>query len=91
MINEMDNPFSVTKATEFSDFEIKEYWVNLNAKKDVSIESFLNPREYLPKYLIGGKGCGKTHIHRVAMENPITEIIPDNLSVGIREILDRKI
>jgi hypothetical protein len=64
MISELDNPFSVTKATEFSDLEINEYWVNFNTKENVSIVAILNPKEYLPKYIIGGKGCGKTHILR---------------------------
>lgn len=64
MNNELENPFSVTKATEFSDNEINEYWVNFNTKDEVSIETILNPREYLPKYVIGSKGCGKTHILR---------------------------
>ncbi|WP_313240318.1 ORC-CDC6 family AAA ATPase, partial [Sphingobacterium multivorum] len=64
MIGELDNPFSVTKATEFSDVEINEYWVNFNTKDNISINSILNPSEFLPKYIIGGKGCGKTHILR---------------------------
>jgi hypothetical protein len=64
MTNELDNPFSVTKATEFSDEEINDYWVNFNTKEDVSFDALLNPREYLPKYVIGSKGCGKTHILR---------------------------
>lgn len=64
MINELENPFSVTKATEFTDVEINEYWVNFNTKEEISIESILNPNEFLPKYVIGGKGCGKTHILR---------------------------
>jgi len=64
MINELENPFSVTKATEFTDIEINEYWVNFNTKDDVSVETILNPNEFLPKYVIGGKGCGKTHILR---------------------------
>src|ERR1700733_8906944 len=64
MVGELDNPFSVTKATEFSDVEINDYWVNFNTKDNVSINSILNPSEFLPKYIIGGKGCGKTHILR---------------------------
>lgn len=64
MEHDVENPFSVTKATEFSDIEINEYWVNFNPEKDTSIESILNPQEFLPKYVIGGKGCGKTHILR---------------------------
>jgi hypothetical protein len=61
MINELDNPFSVTKATEFTDFEINDYWVNFSSTDNATL---LNPREFLPKYIIGGKGCGKTHILR---------------------------
>ncbi len=64
MLNELDNPFSVTKATEFTDEEINEYWVNFNTRDDISIKAILNPSEFLPKYVIGGKGCGKTHILR---------------------------
>lgn len=59
-----DNPFGVTKASEFSDEEINEYWVDFNAAKEVSFGVLLNPRELLPKYVIGSKGCGKTHILR---------------------------
>lgn len=64
MENELDNPFSVTKATEFTDSEILEYWVNFNTKENISVETILNPKEFLPKYVIGSKGCGKTHILR---------------------------
>jgi len=78
MIGELDNPFSVTKATEFSDIEINEYWVNFNTKDDVSINSILNPSEYLPKYIIGGKGCGKTHILRY-FSYPLQKIRNNNI------------
>jgi hypothetical protein len=64
MIDEIENPFSVTKATEFSDVEINDYWVDFNTQGSDSIVSLLNPSEYMPKYVIGGKGCGKTHILR---------------------------
>jgi hypothetical protein len=94
MINELDNPFSVTKATEFSDEEIKEYWVDFNAKKNESIDSLLNPREYLPKYLIGGKGCGKTHILRyfsfplqkIRTNNNINEILANDKYIGLYSV-----
>lgn len=64
MSNDLDNPFSVTKATEFTDDEINEYWVSFNTEANKSFETILNPSEFMPKYLIGGKGCGKTHILR---------------------------
>lgn len=60
-MNDFINPFSVLKATEFSNKEINEYWVDLGNGEN-SIFHILNPTEFLPKYLIGSKGSGKTHI-----------------------------
>jgi len=79
MVSEYENPFSVTKATEFSDQEINEYWVNFNTKDNISIDSILNPNEYLPKYIIGGKGCGKTHILRY-FSYPLQKIRNPNIT-----------
>ncbi len=94
MTNELDNPFSVTKATEFSDLEINEYWVNFNTKENVSFDSILNPKEYLPKYLIGGKGCGKTHILRyfsfplqkIRKENNIKDLLKNDKYIGLYSV-----
>lgn len=94
MISELDNPFSVTKATEFSDLEINAYWVNFNTKEDISIEMLLNPREFMPKYLIGGKGCGKTHILRyfsfplqqIRNENDIHKILSNDKYIGLYSV-----
>jgi hypothetical protein len=95
MKNELDNPFSVTKATEFSDWEINEYWVSFNTKEDNSFETILNPTEYMPKFLIGGKGCGKTHILRyfsfplqkIRSNGDINEIIKKDNYIGFYSIL----
>jgi hypothetical protein len=95
MVNELENPFSVTKATEFNDEEINEYWVSFNPKQDVSIESFLNPREFLPKYIIGSKGCGKTHILRyfsfplqcIRKNNNVSEVLSNDKYIGVYSIL----
>ncbi|HET7117832.1 MAG TPA: hypothetical protein VFI29_15160 [Hanamia sp.] len=95
MKNELENPFSVTKATEFSDVEINEYWVSFNAKDDKSFETILNPTEFLPKYLIGGKGSGKTHILRyfsfplqkIRNEENIQTILSDDKYIGFYSVL----
>lgn len=95
MKNELDNPFSVTKATEFSDVEINEYWVSFNTKADKSIDTILNPTEFLPKYLIGGKGCGKTHILRyfsfplqkIRYKENIQDILSKDKYIGFYSIL----
>ena len=57
------NPFSVVKANEFSNEEILSYWVSFSDSKDGFVAS-LRPRELMPKYIIGSKGCGKTHLLR---------------------------
>ena len=54
----MQNPFNVTKASEYSDEQINRYWVHIGDKE------VLNPQDYTPKYILGGKGCGKTHLLR---------------------------
>lgn len=95
MKNELENPFSVTKATEFSDVEIKEYWVSFNAKDNKSFETILNPTEFLPKYLIGGKGCGKTHILRyfsfplqkIRNDENIQKILSNDKYIGFYSVL----
>lgn len=94
MYNELDNPFSVTKATEFSDSEINEYWVNFNTTQEISIEALLNTQEYVPKYLIGGKGCGKTHILRffsfqlqkIRHQNAVEEILSKDKYIGLYSV-----
>lgn len=83
----IDNPFSVTKATEFSDNQINDYWVD-NSR-------LLRPNEVLPKYVLGGKGCGKTHLlryHSYSLQKirsgNLAEIINNDKYVGIYSILD---
>lgn len=94
MINEIENPFSVTKATEFSDEEINEYWVNFNTQESSSVGSLLNPNEYLPKYVLGGKGCGKTHILRyfsyplqkIRHNNKIKDVLSQDKYIGFYSV-----
>lgn len=91
MFNEIENPFSVTKAIEFSDSEIFQYWVDLYVDKDNNIEFLLNPSEYLPKYIIGSRGCGKTHLLRyfstqsklLKYNNNVRKLLKDEKYIGI--------
>ena len=95
MTLELENPFSVTKATEFNDSEINEYWVNFNTADEQSIEAKLNPQEFLAKYVIGGKGCGKTHILRyfsyslqkIRHSNDIQKLLNDDKYIGLYSVL----
>jgi hypothetical protein len=62
MDDSFDNPFGVTRAADFTDEQIFQYWVDL-----VSGGGFLDliqPRLEMPMLILGGKGSGKTHIMR---------------------------
>ena len=85
-----NNPFGITKATDFSDNEINEYWVNVNPDYKI-----LNPNELLPKYILGGKGCGKTHLLRYfsyplqkIRKGNLSRIVNDDKYIGIYSVLD---
>jgi hypothetical protein len=86
----INNPFSITKATEFSDNEINEYWVNVNQSHNI-----LNTNELMPKYILGGKGCGKTHLLRYfsyplqkIRKHSLSSIIVEDKYIGIYSVLD---
>lgn len=60
------NPFDLTKASDFSDSDILNYWVDLsesNANGHGLLE-VLKPKLVMPMLLLGGKGSGKTHLMR---------------------------
>ncbi|MEN3219925.1 hypothetical protein PUR22_03640 [Mycolicibacterium porcinum] len=55
------NPFEVTKAVDFTDEEIRRTFVEYPSR---GYQLFAHPAEVMPKYLIGGKGGGRTHLLR---------------------------
>lgn len=57
----IENPFSVTKASHLTDAEILEQWVEFDRKDKSLLRSLASP---VPAILVGGKGCGKTHMLR---------------------------
>lgn len=59
----LDNPFDLTKASEFSDSEISEQWVDLTSTSG-GLVGILKPTLRMPMLLLGGKGSGKTHLMR---------------------------
>lgn len=59
----VENPFSVVKANEFTITQIIDNWVPMAGSEDGFVAS-LNPQELMPKYILGSKGCGKTHLLR---------------------------
>lgn len=58
---ERQNPFALVKASDFSDAQIHELWVELGAPM---INKIIEPRLRTSKYILGGKGTGKTHLLR---------------------------
>lgn len=58
-----DNPFDLNKASDFSDSEIAEQWVDI-ADSAGGLLGILKPTLRMPMLLLGGKGSGKTHLMR---------------------------
>jgi hypothetical protein len=61
LLRPMKEPFEVTKATDLTDQEILDTWVPLH---DGSVEELLHVDSVMPRFLIGGKGGGRTHLMR---------------------------
>jgi len=58
---EIEQPFDITKAVDFTDAQIAATWVDL---PDGGFFQLLNPRSPMPLMLLGGKGSGRTHLMR---------------------------
>lgn len=58
---EIDQPFDVTKAVDFTDAQIAATWVDL---PDGSFFQLVDPKSPMPLMLLGGKGSGRTHLMR---------------------------
>ena len=84
----MNNPFSVTKASEYTDKQIDQFWVKMVG------EQVLNPRDFTPRYILGSKGCGKTHLLRYysfplqkLRHGSFSDILAADKYIGIYSIL----
>jgi hypothetical protein len=58
-----ENPFELSKASNFSVTEVLDYWVDIMEDKG-GLMSVLQPKQITPMMLLGGKGSGKTHLLR---------------------------
>src|SRR6266540_141960 len=58
---EIDQPFDVTKAVDFTDAQIAATWVDL---PEGGFFQLVDPRSPMPLMLLGGKGSGRTHLMR---------------------------
>jgi hypothetical protein len=56
------NPFDLVKATDLSDRQIADYFVDFPA--GASLLDRIKPTSAMPMFIFGGKGSGKTHLMR---------------------------
>jgi hypothetical protein len=59
----LKNPFNITKAVDFDDQQINNYWVEI-PNGEGSFREMFKPTSPMPIILLGGKGSGKTHLMR---------------------------
>jgi hypothetical protein len=59
---QLQNPFSVTRAVDFSDQQIVRHWVELPG--DGGMQALAKPASQMPMIILGGRGSGKTHLIR---------------------------
>ncbi|HEV7503727.1 MAG TPA: hypothetical protein VGS07_02330 [Thermoanaerobaculia bacterium] len=75
------NPFEVTKAVDFTDEQIAATWVDLPGG---GFANLADPRSPMPRFLVGGKGGGRTHLLRY-FSYPLQRLRhKSNLIEGIR-------
>jgi hypothetical protein len=79
------NPFDLTKASDFSDSDILNYWVDLSGPgtEDPGLLSILKPKLVMPMLLLGGKGSGKTHLMRFCSAPVQSMRFEGNLSTAV--------
>jgi hypothetical protein len=58
---ERTNPFALVRASDYTDAQINSLWVEIGQSV---INSIIEPRSIISKYILGGKGTGKTHLLR---------------------------
>lgn len=56
-----ENPFALVRASDYTDEQINSLWVELGA---TAINAVIEPQSKISKYILGGKGTGKTHLLR---------------------------
>lgn len=58
---EQSNPFALVRASDYTDEQINSLWVELGA---TFINTIIEPQSKISKFILGGKGTGKTHLLR---------------------------
>ena len=58
---EQTNPFALVRASDYTDEQINALWVEIGP---TVINAIIEPRSRISKFILGGKGTGKTHLLR---------------------------
>lgn len=58
---EQINPFALVRASDYTDAQINSLWVEIGTQV---ISTIIEPRSIISKFILGGKGTGKTHLLR---------------------------
>ncbi|MDR0864911.1 MAG: hypothetical protein LBO74_08270 [Candidatus Symbiothrix sp.] len=81
----MNNPFDITKAVDFTDEQIDQYWVDIPMSKG-GFKDLIKPSSVMPMIILGSKGSGKTHLMRYfSYELQKIKYQKDNLKNGFEK------
>lgn len=83
---EIDKPFDITKAVDFTDVQIAATWVDL---PDGGFLHLVDPRSPMPLMLLGGKGSGRTHLMRY-YSYPLQRIRASASGIDLIEFLKKE-
>lgn len=72
------NPINIIKANDYSDEDIVKYWIAMG------FESVIDVKQPPSKFILGGKGCGKTHFVRYFAFNS-QKIKSENNKITLKE------
>jgi hypothetical protein len=56
-----ENPFKLFRASDYTDEQINSLWVDIGPEL---VDAVIEPSSSISKYVLGGKGTGKTHLLR---------------------------
>src|ERR1022692_1346070 len=82
---EQTNPFALVRASDYTDEQINSLWVEIGPKL---ISTIIEPQSRISKFILGGKGTGKTHLLRY-YSYPVSRLRFPNKS-GLSILVEQK-
>ncbi|MCB5206702.1 ORC-CDC6 family AAA ATPase [Methylovorus mays] len=82
---EYTNPFALVKASDYTDEQINSLWVEIGLS---TINAIIEPQAKSSKFILGGKGTGKTHLLRY-FSYPVIRLRKPN-STGLSILSEEK-